>query len=181
MADIPILCDQSVIKNIMAGRQVQDRRPAIGKNGKPTIWQGVKTGDRLWVRETWQALSFGDYQPTDNQPCDIRYAATDVLGCAAKDVRGYAWRPSIHCPRWASRLTLVVTEARIHRLQDITADEIQAEGCPIAIDHSDQEDLYWWIDLWDGIYAASGRAWDANPEVVAMTFTLHPCNIGNMS
>ncbi|OUS34235.1 hypothetical protein A9Q94_17000 [Rhodobacterales bacterium 56_14_T64] len=75
----------------------------------------VIPGDRLWVKENWQALTYGDYQPTKSQPCDIRYAATDREADLAPDIRGYPWRPSIHMNRWASRLTLDVTDVRVQR------------------------------------------------------------------
>jgi hypothetical protein len=85
-------------------------------------------GDCLWVRETWQALSFGDYQPTKHHVSDVRYAATDRMADVAADVRGYPWRPSIFMPRWASRLTLDVTAVRCERLSDISEADAKAEG-----------------------------------------------------
>jgi len=80
-------------------------------------------GDRLYVRETWQALSFGDYLPTNDKVSDVRYAASDCLADADKDVRGYPWRPSIHMPRWASRITLEVTAVRVERYEELVAEQ----------------------------------------------------------
>ena len=85
-------------------------------------------GDRLYVREAWQGLTFGDYEPTSNWPCDYRYRATDPLADCDVEIRGYPWRPSIHMPRRASRLTLIVTDVRVQRLQDISEADALEEG-----------------------------------------------------
>lgn len=74
-------------------------------------------GDRLWVRETWAPHPDGDgavYRATD--------PGWDDSGSGLK------WRPSIHMPRWASRLTLEITDVRVQRLRDISDDDIRAEG-----------------------------------------------------
>jgi len=93
-----------------------------------------KPGDLLYVRETWQALSFGDYKPTKHHISDVRYGATDPLADLDKDARGSPWRPSIHMPRWASRITLEVTDIRVQRLQDISEEDARAEGFPMGPD-----------------------------------------------
>ncbi|WP_035601682.1 hypothetical protein, partial [Edwardsiella tarda] len=76
-------------------------------------------GDRLWVRET-----FGD--------CGVRfvYRADTDDGAACQVKR---WTPSIHMPRWASRITLEITDVRVERLQDITEEEAKAEGATPAM------------------------------------------------
>ena len=71
-----------------------------------------KPGDRLWVRETF---SFGP-----GGQGDIRYRAYGE--------NGEGWTPSIHMPRWASRIDLEVTEVRVQRLLEITEEDAQAEG-----------------------------------------------------
>lgn len=151
------------------------------------------SGDRLWVRETWQGLSFGDYQPTKSSQCEVRYAATDPCADLDAEARGYPWRPSIFMPRWASRLTLSVTDVRVERLQDISEADAVAEGIERhksgwmpystafydgdgitpANYHADPRISY--MQLWDSI---NGRgAWDANPWVIAYTFTVARGNI----
>lgn len=88
-------------------------------------------GDRLWVRENFCALRAGDYLPVKPQQGmaqDIRYQATDRLRDTPADVRGYGWRPSIHMPRWARRITLEVTAVRVERLQDISRHDALSEG-----------------------------------------------------
>jgi hypothetical protein len=83
-----------------------------------------QSGDRLWVRETWAAPHSDDARPPRFIHCDwtqIHYAATEERG-------GLLWRPSIHMPRWASRITLEITSVRVERLQDITNEDARAEG-----------------------------------------------------
>lgn len=108
-------------------------------------------GDRLWVRENWQGLTFGDCLPTKSQPCDLRYAATDACADLAADVRGYPWRPSIHMPRWASRITITVTDVRVQRLQDISEADAVAEGwkSPNELGCETWSPVGWFADLWN--------------------------------
>lgn len=88
-------------------------------------------GRRLWVRETWRAR-VSDYDP---EGLVIEYAAGGTLPLHADDVpddwqlpMGDKWKPSIHMPRWASRITLEVTRVRVERAQDISVEDIVAEG-----------------------------------------------------
>lgn len=92
-------------------------------------------GARLWVRETWAAPS--DYDDLSPKQIDamhsiervavpLWYAATDTT--EAETYTAGRWRPSIHCPRWASRITLRVTSVRVERLQAITEEDARAEG-----------------------------------------------------
>ncbi len=89
---------------------------------------GWEVGDRLWVRETWAVGSIYDgVRPRDINPsgkpgwCGIRYAATD-------ERIGIHDRSAAHMPRWASRITLHVTEVRVERLQSISEEDAEAEG-----------------------------------------------------
>lgn len=89
------------------------------------------------------------------------------------------WRPGIHMPRWASRLTLHVTDVRVQRLQDISEDDAQAEGCPCQSDDDlcGMEAAGWFRDLWDSLNAERAP-WSSNPWVVAVTFRPVLGNIG---
>jgi hypothetical protein len=94
-------------------------------------------GDRLWVRETWTAYEdpdqYGDSDPLEGPPSLMQeeYGATinNVVWRADGDEthQGY-WRPAIHMPRWASRITLNVVSVRVERLQDISEADAKAEG-----------------------------------------------------
>jgi hypothetical protein len=100
---------------------------------------------------------------------------------------GYAFRPSIHVPRWASRLTLEITDVRVERLQNISDSDVGAEGVRwqsrldgaetnyIARQPKQPSDFftpricYW--RLWDSLNASRGFGWDANPWVWVVSFT----------
>lgn len=120
-------------------------------------------GDRLWVRE---AHAF-------DSPLVRYYATDDVHELRRK-------RPSIHMPRWASRLTLTVTDVRVQRLQEISEADAIAEGvCEDPLEtplDAGQEPLrHLFADLWNSLHGPD--AWDANPWVCALTFEVHKVNI----
>lgn len=176
MADRGIIFSAPMVRALLEGRKTQTRRLASSP------LRCCKPGDRLWVRENWQALSPGDYAPTkDSCYADVRYAATDPLAAADKDVRGYSWRPSIHMPRWASRLTLLVEDVRFEPLLSIGREDALAEGIA-AREHgyvapgsrADLEGRCFatpstaYASLWMELHG--GESWSGNPEVVALTF-----------
>jgi len=111
-------------------------------------------GDLLWVRETWAAPHAYDHLPPRMIPqhATIHYAATEERG-------GLLWRPSIHMPCWASRLTLSITDVRVERLQGISGMDAKREGAPVpAHIPEDGADLEWargWYRLlWEEINGA---------------------------
>jgi len=122
-------------------------------------------GDRLWVRETWQGPLFDEEQldeflrDTDPfyTPKYCQYAADGGPKPEYSDrddnIR-YGWRPSIHMPRWASRITLEITGVRVERLASISPDDALAEGYPAerAADGGHLDPWLWFRGLWDGIY-----------------------------
>lgn len=124
-------------------------------------------GDRLYVRETWaQGIS---YTPSLRR---IAYRATEPDLDAT-------WKPSIHMPRAASRISLEITEVRVERLQAITPADAEAEG--ITVEQAarfifNQVDIAPLVqkyrELWNGLNATRGYGWDANPWVWALTFTV---------
>jgi len=143
-------------------------------------------GDRLYVREAHALVPSSAYRMSPGVP----YAVNDEDGSQACVYRegwersqpGTGWRPSIHMPRWASRLTLTVTEVRVQRLQEITWDDAVAEGCagvlgpdPDFPDEWDAAPDEQFRDLWNSLHGPV--AWDANPWVVAVSFTVEQRNI----
>jgi hypothetical protein len=141
--------------------------------------------DRLWVREAWRCEARLDKRaPRDidtNYP-GVKYIATDVpddFGIEGKE------RRAMHMPRWASRLTLIVSDVRVQRLQDISKADAIAEGV--------ERDSDGWRDyllphtrlcvsatgsfqtLWNHINGPD--AWKANPWIAAYTFNVINSNI----
>jgi len=104
-----------------------------------------KVGDRLWVRETWKPDENGNTccitYAADEQKIDIENTseAADRWLSVRKPNEQYPrmepakWRPSIHMPRWASRIDLEITNVRVERLNDISEQDAAAEGIVIDI------------------------------------------------
>lgn len=90
-------------------------------------------GNRLWVREAFALRSYdcpvhdhgGDY-PAGKCDCEDKRRVCYRVDAGAEHAA--PWRPSIHMPRWASRITLEVTAVRVERLADITEEDARAEG-----------------------------------------------------
>ncbi|HDH1524126.1 TPA: hypothetical protein PIU61_004754 [Klebsiella quasipneumoniae subsp. similipneumoniae] len=163
-------------------------------------------GDRIWVRETFQGPLF-DYDlmdsyckdPTpfekpefcvykaDGVPAPEFYDADDELHCC--------WRPSIHMPRWASRILLEITDVRVERLNAISEEDAQREGVHtevwdqtvVARNYAARDEFFqFWSEgmphyvemnqlyrssfrsLWESIYGAEN--WLANPWVWVIEF-----------
>lgn len=126
-------------------------------------------GDLLWVRETWADYR---YLACSNNGVGIATTSRTVYR-ADNGSEVYAdlrWRPSIHMPRWASRLTLEITDVRVQRLQEISYEDVLAEGCPRKAAGADPADFEWYRHLWDSINAKRGYSWESNPWVFALTF-----------
>ena len=172
------------------GRSVYEMRDRDGGHiyipaGKhlrtPHFLPKIAVGDRLWVKEIWRPFSI-DLAPWD---IEVAYAADGeqriikdgefgendwTMPKAAK--RGNV--SSLFMPRWASRLTLIVTEVRVERLQDISEADAIAEGVPADFgEHIHGPGGY--RDIWETINGAD--AWKVNPWVAAYTFTVHHGNI----
>lgn len=151
---------------------------------RPSPWQDVKPGDRLWVRENFAIRDCGSavgvseaHWPNGFPVSRLQYIATNSAPSTNKDGSPYWWnqRPCIHMPRWASRITLIVTETKIERLQDISHDDAVREG--VSGDGGPGQTGAF-MTLWEELHGPD--AWKANPEVVAIGFTFHPQNIDTM-
>ena len=135
-------------------------------------WAGAYApGDRLWVRETFSRDGQSDGE------CLYRATVDDDTGYYAEEIAEIRWRPSIHMPRWASRLTLTVTDVRVQRVQEISLGDICAEGLARSI--YDFAPVQRGFDAWAGLWNRMHRhdAWDTNPWVFALTFTVEHRNI----
>lgn len=216
MKERPILFNGEMVRAILDGRKMQTRRvinldhergfqnPVIrGKNGEvssvncrlaPTLCPLGQSGDRMWVRETWQAIheelnddGYVDettYAPSIPKEEDSYWHTVFAADNWCEDInqRGFPWRPAIHMPRWASRILLEITEVRVERLQSISDRDVLQEGlCKLPASgrycrqlgaqyfgmasYSAQEAYSW---LWSSIYGE--ESWNANPWVWVIEF-----------
>lgn len=131
-------------------------------------------GDRLWVKENWAVHKHYDTM----SPRFVEIAmGGDTLGCVSYEANVHEdWagrnRPSIHMPRWASRITLEITHVRVERVQEISTEDIIKEGLSTRLrEHDAVVDLSdKWKMLWDSINEPRGYGWDKNPWVWAVDF-----------
>ncbi|KVU85119.1 hypothetical protein WK75_27675 [Burkholderia ubonensis] len=182
--------------------------PAIWhtRTGDCLVCPHGNAGDQLWVRETHEVRRIGTETFDGGRPtrryAGIAYQADDgraevdidldtFQALDAKESRG--WSPSIHMPRWASRITLEITGVRVERLQDISEVDAIDEGAR-TLDEGrlrQQFPAYFaardatppgekpplgpsprtrFAKLWDGLNAARGHGWDTNPWVWVVEF-----------
>lgn len=158
MRERPILFSAPMVRAILEGRKTQTRRVVklpkwagancieVNERDMPLVVAEAtgclaempfpygQPGDRLWVREAFaDLLNTGiEHRPTPESPIQrFAYAADTPPGSYGDECRkdyGIKWQPSIHMPRWASRILLEVTAIRVERLQDISEADAQAEG-----------------------------------------------------
>lgn len=207
MADRPIIFSAPMVRALLAGTKTQTRRlvkpdmaAAFDRAGEKLLRRfpnqnggPYAPGDRLWVREAFARV--GDEEDDVHACPDLRvwsyYKADNVVP------EQYRWRPSIHLPRWASRLTLTVTDVRAQRLQDISEEDAIAEGIERINDprgicwrsyetlsngkphpHSivpNRSAVISYRELWNSLHGPD--AWDANPWVWAISFSVAHHNI----
>ncbi|HCA7895008.1 TPA: hypothetical protein MX478_001765 [Pseudomonas aeruginosa] len=202
MKERPILFTGPMVRAILEGRKTVTRRVVspqpdfLGSMVDPntpfkTLDAGLharitcpygEPGDRLWVREAWAADAQVDaIAPSDLSqgepiwyPADLSVRQT---GCSM--ISKGRVRPSIHMPRWASRILLEITAVRVERLQDISEEQALAEGVRgEPCDHARQAcaDIGCWGDtakgafgfLWESLNGEG--SWAANPWVWVVEF-----------
>lgn len=209
--ELPILFNAEMVRAILDGRKTQTRRVVkpqqfdfcgdqliyyddklvecqdCGEEHDPDHHQKIlkcpygKPGDRLWVKETW-------CDPYDTH--DAVYRA-DADG----DFYAFTWRPSIHMPRWASRITLEIIDVRVERLWDITEEDAVKEGIDkpwhphgnrlVTFYRDYSTDIsrvsegqgvlnakHSFMTLWDSINAKKSYKWDQNPWVWVVEFKI---------
>lgn len=143
-------------------------------------------GDRLWVRESFCPIYPQDPHYNGGRPIEYDYAATYTHGDRLGDLIGVKkkWKPSIHMPRAACRITLEIVSVRVERLQDISEADAIAEGiervedffgCPCWKCYGEESDVVAPDDpigsyrsLWESINGPG--SWQANPWVWALEF-----------
>ncbi|MHB6047317.1 ASCH domain-containing protein [Klebsiella pneumoniae] len=190
MTERGMIFNGEMVRAILDGRKTQTRRPVkfpvhdknlgcelAGNELAGELSAGNylnsafgKPGDRIWVRETWARYNI------DQNNHDIAYRATTPADWPEEG----RWRPSIHMPRWASRILLEITDVRVERLNAISEEDARAEGiidggclncgepepCGCANPEPDATDAFAY--LWQSIYGQEN--WNANPWVWVISF-----------
>ncbi|MCP4153034.1 MAG: hypothetical protein GY757_35205 [bacterium] len=192
----PIIFSTEMVKAILDGRKTQTRRiikpqPGCGVAdfyhrpdglfqgthlkvgvgcgvGNPICCPYGKPGDKLWVRETF----------TGDGWCGYFYKADGTeLPLDMGEVEFKRWKPSIHMPRDAARITLQVVSVRVERLRDISTEDIHQEGFELNLEPGKIHEIpsmglaqQWFKDLWDNINTKRGYPWESNPWVWVVEF-----------
>ncbi|WP_034949781.1 hypothetical protein [Erwinia oleae] len=144
-------------------------------------------GDRLWVRETWRgpiidANEVSDYERSPTRFKNPRYcqyrADTSHFVDRADQEDQSGWQAGIHMPRWASRIDLEIARIRVEKIQDISEDDVMAEGV-----QTDSHFLNNFFTMHNEPVSAKdayrkqwalqygGTSWEVNPWVWVIDFT----------
>ncbi|MDV2400292.1 hypothetical protein [Vibrio cholerae] len=209
MKVVPMIFNTDMVKALMAGDKVVTRRPVKidyergmngpvvrGRNGEVSVLSFAPIaglcpfgnfGDLIYVRETFRLFNHSDECGCSDY-CSCPPSGTPVYFATCGGDSESKWKPSIHMPRAASRLTLKVTDVRIERVQDITEEQCWKEG----VEHIDgQFDIHQLSEmaktfdgtfedakalfacLWDSIY----QNWKENPYVWVIEFEVIHQNV----
>jgi hypothetical protein len=142
IAERPVLFQTDMVKAIIEGRKTQTRRQIKGQptgdesldlkevyNHNPEYFYKIckygKPGDLLWVRETWQESTF---LPKDDPDYGYIYRASGNGMAWEQGDDTWRWKPSIHMPKSASRIWLMIEDIRVERAQEISEEDAIAEG-----------------------------------------------------
>lgn len=181
MKERPIIFSTEMVRAILDGRKTQTRRVIKSQPNSNDYWQRAKghlvpiekvarycpygqPSDRLWVRESFGFLIGGTISYRAN--CDSWHLK-----------HGYTikWKPSIHMPRWASRIYLEITEVRVERLKAITVIDLVDEGIEPQYEfdtnaYNEPPMFKAFIALWDSLNAKRGYSFETNPWVWVISF-----------
>lgn len=193
----PIIFQSEMVRALLAGRKTQTRRLRYSRrklkgSGNAEVFLNtisplarVEVGDVLYVRESLESDHRGWFYKADHEAIALTETDPRVPAMIAwAHHREHDYAPSIHMPRILSRLTLAVTEVRFEPLQNISEADARAEGAEpvdpasgrkVLLDPEMGSHRYHFREIWRQI---NGEAsWQENPEVVALTFTVHRQNV----
>jgi hypothetical protein len=185
----PILFNVDMVRAILAGRKTQTRRVVkpqpiwVYDNKVPVKPEDAdpkgaikcpygKPGDRLWVRETFAKDGHGNVWYREgagvgDRPCDY----FEYPDGSSVDVE--IWTPSIHMPRWASRITLEIVSVRVERLLSISDEDAIAEGCYTDDEYSD---MAGGADVWPCQICDGYQVYEHGSLAGASEVDCHSCN-----
>jgi hypothetical protein len=142
---------------------------AIDSGDRPGIFGKYVPGETLWVRETWGPRT-EQGKPVESRHY-VKYRADFIDDSPPADGMDWhtyedKWRPSIFMPRWASRITLELTDVHVERLQDISEDDAKREGVPASLMASTHRIGF--FNLWNSIHGCNAD--ESNPWVWVLSF-----------
>lgn len=162
------ISESSLAKEVGMYFWSQSDASGVKSRSNPFACPYGKPGDRIWVRET-----FNGFWVTDEEIEEIQEGiskAADLCDYKAdypdNSQPAEGWTPSIHMPRWASRITLEITSIRVERLRSMSQEDARAEGVIAA--SGPMEAGLAFRELWDSIYGPD--SWQANPWVWVIEF-----------
>lgn len=195
MNEKPILFSTEMVQAILKGHKTQTRRVIMPQiTWRPMtefIYQRRKSGlidefsfldfiarcpygqpgDLLWVRESFAYAPNGKFLYRANFPGDF---GSETIDLSTGETMPLVWRPSIHMPRKACRITLQIVNVRVERVQEISKEDILAEGINAHFAPRRKDPMPTprsaFAQLWDNINKYRGFGWDVNPWVWAIHF-----------
>ena len=191
-----MIFNAEMVRALLDGRKTQTRRPIkwkqtrfteIGEREDGSKWPWSEdaehacdfwhpcpfgaVGDRIWVREAFRVHSRATdvatlvYKASERNSWTEQTRRVPVAVCN-KPATPEKWTPSLHMPRWASRILLEITGVRVERLRSMSQDDARAEGVIAA--SGPMEAGLAFRELWDSIYGE--ESWKANPWVWVIEF-----------
>ncbi|WP_420323531.1 hypothetical protein [Klebsiella pneumoniae] len=191
-----MIFNAEMVRALLDGRKTQTRRPIkwkqtrfteIGEREDGSKWPWSEdaehacdfwhpcpfgaVGDRIWVREAFRVYSRATdvatlvYKASERNSWTEQTRRVPVAVCN-KPATPEKWIPSLHMPRWASRILLEITGVRVERLRSMSQDDARAEGVIAA--SGPMEAGLAFRELWDSIYGE--ESWKANPWVWVIEF-----------
>ncbi|STR08153.1 ASCH domain-containing protein [Klebsiella quasipneumoniae] len=196
MKERGMIFNGEMVRALLSGRKTQTRRPIkwkqtrfteIGEREDGSKWPWSEdaehacdfwhpcpfgaVGDRIWVREAFRVHSRATdvatlvYKASERNSWTEQTRRVPVAVCN-KPATPEKWTPSLHMPRWASRILLEITGVRVERLRSMSQDDARAEGVIAA--SGPMEAGLAFRELWDSIYGE--ESWKANPWVWVIEF-----------
>lgn len=169
MPQYPILMAEAMVWALLEGRKRQSRRipTATWIKVEREFRRGAPI--RLWVREAGNFRRRGE----------VLYRADASSEAPTRARIRREWTPSIHMPRWASRLTLLVTEVRSERLRTIRDADCEVEGATRPGPGASWREAF--REVWNTYHRRSGERFEDNPEVIVLSFTVSRRNIDTLT
>lgn len=163
---LPIGFSAPMVRALLAGRKTQTRRlvTSMWANLKMHFEEGEECW--LWVREAWAP------DPCDGAPLwkESKHGSKPF----SPQDEPVKWRHWRYMPRWASRISLKVTDVRSQSLHKILNEDVIAEGVPLEDSPTPFQQFR---KIWDTLHTKPGTTWADNPKVIAITFEVHRGNI----